>query len=125
MRAAFGIIASLTMMMSTFAQAQENGSEVFKKCRACHQIGPEAKNAVGPRRTGIVGRKAASAEGFNYSDAMKAAATNGVIWDEVTIDKYLASPKGFIPGNKMIFVGIPDEADRRDVIAYLKSAGGP
>lgn len=97
------------------AQDVENGKAVFKKCVACHQFG---KNLVGPDLKGVVGRKAGEAAGFNYSPAMK---NSGVVWDEASLSEYLADPKKKIPGNKMIFPGIKDEAERKDVIAYIAS----
>lgn len=113
------IAAAALAALPTVASAQdvENGKAVFKKCLACHAVGPDAKNKVGPILNGIVGRKAGTVEGFNYSDAMK---NSGKTWDDAALDGYLADPKGFIPGNKMVFVGIKDEKDRKDLIAFLK-----
>ncbi|MGI9506597.1 MAG: c-type cytochrome [Geminicoccaceae bacterium] len=96
------------------------GEKVFKKCKACHVIDKE-KNRLGPHLIGIVGRTAASVEGFKYSKAMQAA---GLTWDEATLDQYLADPKGFVPKNKMAFPGLKKEEDRTNVIAYLKEATG-
>jgi cytochrome c len=101
------------------AQNVANGEEVFKKCRACHQVGPSAKNAVGPLLNGIVGRKAGTIEGFNYSDANKEAGSKGLVWTNAELLKYLESPAAYMPKNKMAFAGLKDEADRKDIIAYL------
>jgi cytochrome c len=98
----------------------DDGAEVFKKCRACHDIGPDAKNKVGPVLNNIVGRKAGSIEGFAYSDANKAAGASGLVWTEDVLFKYLENPLSFMKGTKMAFAGLRDEQDRRDVIAYLK-----
>jgi cytochrome c len=98
----------------------ENGKAIFSKCRACHQIGENAKNMVGPELNGVVGRKAGSVPGFNYSEANK---TSGITWDEKTLHEYLKNPRAKVPGTKMIFVGIPDDQDIDDVIAYLKQFG--
>lgn len=76
---------------------------------------------VGPVLNGIVGRKAGSIEGFNYSDANKIAGEKGLVWTEQELSKYLADPRAFMPGNKMAFAGLKDEQDRADVIAYLKT----
>ena len=77
------------------------GKKVFNKCKVCHSLAA-GDNKIGPTLHGVIGRAAASVEGFSYSDAMKGA---GLTWDEATLDQYLADPKGFIPGNKMAFVG--------------------
>lgn len=100
------------------AQDADAGKSVFGKCRACHTVGEGARNMVGPQLNGIVGRKAATVEGFNYSEPMK---NFGKVWDDETLDAYLADPKGNIPGNKMVFVGIKDETDRKNLIAFLKT----
>lgn len=98
----------------------EEGAEVFKKCRACHDVGPEAKNKVGPILNGIIGRAAGTIEGYNYSDANKQAGAKGLVWTEEVMFKYLENPLSFMPGTKMAFAGVKDEQDRKDVIAYLK-----
>ena len=100
----------------------EEGAEVFKKCRACHDIGANAKNKVGPLLNDIFGRKAGTIEGFAYSDANKTAGAGGLVWTEEVMFKYLENPLTFMPGTKMAFAGLKDAQDRKDVIAYLKSA---
>lgn len=113
--------AALTFAGHAHAQDAEAGAEVFKKCRACHQVGADAKNLVGPVLNGIVGRKAGSIEGFNYSEANKEAGGKGLVWTEAELDKYLEAPAKYMPKNKMAFVGVKDEKDRKDVIAFLKA----
>jgi cytochrome c len=115
-----GAIAGLSAAMlasPVSAQDAENGADVFKKCRACHQVGENAKNAVGPVLNGLIGRKAGSVEGFNYSDANK---HSGFTWDEETFAKYIKDPRGVMPGTKMAFAGIKDPEDIKDLTAYLK-----
>ena len=97
----------------------EAGKKVFNKCKICHTL-EAGVNKVGPSLAGIVGRPAAAVEGFKYSEAMTGS---GLTWDAATIDQYLADPKGFVPGNKMAFVGLKKEDDRANVIAYLQSGG--
>lgn len=97
------------------------GEKVYAKCKACHMVGPDAKNRVGPTLNGIVGRTAGTVEGFKYSDAVMAKNAEGFVWTEENIDAYLADPKGFLPGNKMTFPGLKKEDDRENVIAYLKT----
>ncbi len=94
------------------------GKKVFAKCKACHQL-QAGKNGVGPSLHGLFGRKSGTAEGFKYSDAMKEKA---VTWNEETLAAYLANPKGYVPGNKMVFPGIKKESELADIIAYLKEA---
>jgi cytochrome c len=92
------------------------GEKAYAVCKACHRVGEGAKNAVGPTLNGVVGRPAASVEGFNYSDAMK---DSGITWDEANLAEYLKNPKQKIPGNKMAFPGVRDDAKIADIIAYL------
>jgi len=98
----------------------EAGKQVFKKCHACHNVGEGARNAVGPILNGVVGRKAGSVEGYNYSEANK---SSGITWDEATLDVYLKDPRAKVPGTKMSFPGLPSDTDRANVIAYLATFG--
>lgn len=97
------------------------GKLVFRKCAACHTV-QAGRNRVGPSLAGIVGRPAGTVEGFKYSEAMKAFGAGGAVWDDAALDAYLANPKGFIKGNKMVFLGLKLAQERADVIAYLKTA---
>jgi len=101
------------------AQAQDaaNGEKVFAQCRACHQVGPTAKNAVGPHLNGLFGRTAGSVEGYNYSPANKGS---GITWDEAVFKEYIKDPKAKIPGTKMVYAGLKDEKRIDDLTAYLK-----
>ncbi len=101
------------------AQAQDAaaGERVFAQCRACHQVGETAKNAVGPVLNGLFGRKAGTVEGYSYSPANK---NSGLTWDEATFRDYIKDPKAKIPGTKMVYAGLKDEARIKDLIAYLK-----
>jgi cytochrome c len=102
------------------AQDAALGEKVFLKCRACHQIGEGAKNAVGPVLNGIVGRHAGTYPDYNYSDANK---DSGITWDEAELKDYLKNPRAKVPGTKMIFPGLPKDEDIDNVIAYLKQFG--
>ena len=95
----------------------EAGKAVFKKCALCHTT-EAGKNKIGPSLFGVVGRKAASLESYNYSDAMKKYDN---AWDPQTLNTYLADPRAVVPGTKMIFPGIKEEKERQDVIAYLET----
>ena len=121
MRATLFTLALVTMPFiagGAYAQDATAGEQVFKKCKACHQIGPNAHNAVGPNLTGVVGRKAGTAPDYNYSDANK---NSGLTWDEATLKVYLKNPQAKVPGTKMSFPGLPNDADIDNIIAYLKT----
>jgi cytochrome c len=115
------LMASLASVAVAQDASVEEGAEVFKKCRACHDVGPGAKNKVGPPLNGILGRKAGTIDGFAYSDANKASGAKGLTWTEDVLFKYLENPLTFMPGTKMAFAGLKDPQDRKDLIAYLKT----
>src|ERR671920_1564354 len=91
---------------AALAQDAAAGEKTFAQCRACHQVGPTAKNAVGPVLNGVIGRKAGTVEGYNYSPANK---NSGITWDEATFSEYIKDPKGKIPGTKMVYAGLKDD----------------
>ena len=97
------------------------GEELFGKCSGCHQIGPEAKNRVGPHLNGIFGRSAAGIEDFSYSKAFERAGSKGLEWHLDTLDAFLENPKALVPGTRMSFRGFDNAEDRADVLAYLRS----
>jgi cytochrome c len=114
------IAAGMVMLGSgaaSAAGAPAQGAKVFNQCKICHSV-TEPKNKIGPHLVGIIGRPAGSVEGFSYSEAMK---DSGIVWDEATLDKFLADPKAVVPHTKMAFAGLKKDEDRTDVIAYLKS----
>lgn len=119
--------AAALLVAATVAQAWaadasvENGAEVFKKCRACHDVGSNARNKIGPILNDLFGRKAGTIPGFTYSPANHKAGEAGWVWTEQTLMQYLENPKEAMPGNIMAFAGLRDEQDRRDLIAYLKT----
>ena len=105
---------------SALAQDVAAGEQSFKKCIACHAVGDGAKNKVGPELNGLDGRHSGSAEGFNYSDANK---NSGITWSEETFRDYIKDPRAKIPGTKMVFAGIKNEQETKDLWAYLKQFG--
>jgi cytochrome c len=109
--AAFVLAGSLG---AASAQDAALGEKVFLKCKACHQIGEGAKDAVGPVLNGVVGRKAGTYPDYSYSDVNK---NSGVTWDVATLKEYLKNPRAKVPGTKMIFPGSPKDADIDNVIA--------
>jgi cytochrome c len=120
-----GILAALCLGASAgFAMADGDvveGEKVFQRCVSCHNP-TENINQYGPILKGVVGRPVASVEGFGYSNAMKAFAATGAVWDEATLDIFLKSPFNFIKGNNMRLVPpVRRDAERKDLIAFLKA----
>jgi cytochrome c len=98
-------------------RAEEDGDRLFRNtCGICHTLQP-GQNRLGPSLAGIVGRKAGTVAGFDYSEANK---NSNVIWDEAQLDQYLTNPKQFMPGTKMIYPGMKDAEQRKALIAYLR-----
>jgi cytochrome c len=97
-----------------YAQDAEHGKTVFKACAACHAT--DHANRVGPGLEGIIGRKAGTAPGFGYSNAMK---KSDIVWDTKILDAYLESPQQVVPGNRMPYAGLKNATDRTDLVAYL------
>ncbi len=93
------------------------GEKVFAACRTCH-VFDEGVNRVGPSLHKVVGRKAGSVAGFNYSDANK---NSGITWTPDVLFDYLKDPKAYVPGTKMAFPGVKDDQKRADLVAYLEA----
>jgi cytochrome c len=116
------LIGLLTVAMAHPADAAgdpEAGAQVFRTCSACHTLEPGV-HRTGPSLAGLFGRKAGTGEDFHrYSDALRSA---DLVWREDTLNRFLADPQAFLPGNRMTFPGIADAQGRADVIAYLQTA---
>ena len=93
------------------------GEQVYARCLACHALG---RDRVGPHHCGLFGRLAGSVQGFNYSTAMK---RSKIVWNDKTLDRFLAAPLKMVPGSSMTYDGVADPTERSDLIAYLKKAG--
>jgi cytochrome c len=102
------------------AQDLAAGATSFKKCAACHDVGETAKNKVGPILNGLPGRKSGSIPGYSYSDANK---NSGITWDEATFLEYIKDPKAKVPNTKMVFAGIKNEAEAKNLWAFLNQYG--
>ena len=114
-----GVLLLCALFTQQSAQAggdPARGEEIYRRCMACHSI---EHDLVGPHHAGLFGRKAGSLPGYDYSPAMRAA---GWIWDAATLDRFLANPRGVVPGTKMGFAGVQDPDERADLIAYLQRA---
>jgi cytochrome c len=117
------VAAALTLIAFVApAQAQDAaaGEKIFVQCRACHQVGETAKNAVGPLLNGLFGRKSGTIDGYNYSEANK---SSGIVWDETVFAEYIQNPRAKIPGTKMIYAGLKEEKRIKDLTAFLKQYG--
>ncbi len=99
----------------------KQGEKAFQSCSACHGLGENVTSDVGPKLDGIVGRIAGSIDGYQYSKAMRKAFEAGLVWNAYRLDAYIAAPGRFMEGNKMAFIGLDDETQRRNLIAYLKT----
>jgi cytochrome c len=114
------LTATFLSLMSAAVVAQDEGKLAFNNsCRTCHSVNA-GDNRLGPTLNGVVGRKAgAVAEYPNYSQAMK---SSGVVWDEATLDKFIAKPEAVVPNNNMKpYAGLPDADVRKQIIAFLKT----
>jgi cytochrome c len=120
------VLAGLMALPLVAGQAFASDGEkvVGSKCKACHDITDAQKAKVGPPLWGVAGRKVATAETYlkKYSKEMAAKGEEGMVWDDANLDKFLASPKDFVPKTKMMFKGLTDE-DRAAAITYLKTLG--
>jgi cytochrome c len=99
------------------AQDLAAGATSFKKCVSCHDLGETAKNKVGPLLNGLEGRKSGTIAGYNYSDANK---NSGITWNEATFLEYIKDPKAKIPNTKMVFAGIKNETEAKNLWAHLR-----
>ena len=97
------------------------GKKVYRKCAGCHSLEPGKKKA-GPSLHGMVGHVPGTADGYNFSKAMKAYGESGIVWNEKALDAFLESPRKAVKGTKMGFSGLKTVEQRADVIAYLKQA---
>jgi cytochrome c len=106
-------------VIAQLAQANADaGKDTFKRCQQCHTADKGGRNLVGPNLWGVVGRKVGQAQGFPYSEGMK---SHGGEWTWEQLATYLHDPKAAVPGNKMAFPGIKDDAELADLLAYLRS----
>ena len=128
------IFTSVTAFTTIPASAGDaaKGEAIFKKCAACHQVGPEAENKVGPILTGVVGRAVASVEGYKYGKSIVAYGETGATWTEEELFDWLANPKKYLrakledkKAKSKMSAKLKKEDERKDVIAYLATFSEP
>ena len=96
----------------------DTGKKAAQKCAICHSFDKGGANKIGPNLWGIVNGPHAHAPGFAFSDAIRKMPGN---WDYEALNQFIANPKGYAPGTKMAFAGVPRAAERADIIAFLRS----
>jgi cytochrome c len=118
LRFALGI-ASLALLPSWVTAADaERGRRLFEQCAACHVL-TQGEQELGPHLKGLFGRKAGSLEDFRYSPAMRRST---LVWDRANLDRFIADPQGELRGTRMPYSGMPDPADREDLLDFLERA---
>lgn len=118
------LAAIAALLVSAFPAAAQDaaaGEKLFSKCKACHMVGEEAKNRVGPQLNNVFGRAAGTGEGFKYSPAMTKAGEGGLVWDAETLKAFLTDPKGTVKGTKMAFAGLKKDEDLTNIVTYLQT----
>lgn len=117
--AAASLIAVGMLSSQAFAAGDPvKGAAVFKRCAVCHNVEKDGGNGVGPNLFGIVGRKSATVDGFNYSAPMK---NSHIVWTEDNLAKWSAGPAKMVPGTKMAFGGIAQKSQIADLVEYLET----
>jgi cytochrome c len=120
-RALVAATATAALAWGNVARADEDatrGAKRFEECAACHKLEAGA-NDVGPSLHGLFNRKAGDLADFRYSPALR---RSGIVWTAQTLDTFLADPQKAVPANRMPYAGLPEAADRADLIAYLQQA---
>ena len=102
---------------ATDTEAYARGAVVYERCAACHAL---QTDRTGPRHCGLIGRRAGSVPGFDYSPAMR---NSGIVWTEANLDRFLRAPMEVVPGTAMGYDGIKNDTERHDLIVFLRLAG--
>jgi cytochrome c len=114
---AYSLAAAAALSFGSANAADDLGKKTFETCAACHSL-KAGENGTGPNLHNIVGRTAGSEAGFRFSGPMK---RSGITWDEKNLTDFLRAPQEKIPGNRMPFSGVPDEAALKAVVQYLET----
>ena len=112
------VLAPTTAFSKGHEGDPEKGKRIFRLCAGCHSLKP-GEIRVGPPLAGLLGRKAGSVPNYRYSMGLKSA---DFVWNEKSLDAWLANPRNLVPGNRMLFMGLRKAKHRADVIAFLKEA---
>ena len=119
-----GHLVALSLMLGGACTAAtvdiDAGERVFQKCKACHQVGADAKHRSGPHLNALFGRKAGGLDDFRYSASFEQAGADGLEWHADTLDTFLENPRAMARGTRMSFRGLKDAQDRANLIAYLR-----
>jgi cytochrome c len=124
MRSLLSLMLMCVLITPTFAAEGDlgRGRQAFRACMPCHSLAPD-RNMTGPSLAGLWGRRAGSLESFErYSPALRAA---DIVWNEASLDPWMADPAHMVPGNRMSFAGIKDDQTRTDLITFLRQATVP
>lgn len=121
------VAGCLFLLSASAAAAQgdpQRGERAFSKCSACHSV-DKPRTRLGPHLMGVAGRAAGSVADYKYSEGMKNAAANGLVWTDEKLHAFLFSPKSTVPGTSMRFFGLWSDSEIDDLIAYLKTVPAP
>jgi len=119
MRLILWLLPPLLAAAGPSAAQEARGKRLFLQCQACHTLEKGAPHKVGPNLHAFVGKPPAKQAGYKYSPAL---ANAKIVWDEATLDRWLARPSAVVPGNKMVYGGMAKPEDRKALIAYLREA---
>ena len=119
--AVFAVLFVCADVRASDGEAHVRGRELFSKCERCHELNPERGNRIGPNLFNVIGRPAASVEGFGYSQGMRDVASGGLVWTRENLDRFLTDPRSVVRRTSMSFRGLDDDGERADIIAFLST----
>ncbi|SDW60852.1 c-type cytochrome [Litoreibacter albidus] len=114
------LVAAAWLAAGAVGAAEGGDASVFARCAGCHEVGPAAKDRIGPHLNGLFGRRAGAHAGFAYSESMQRAGNDGLIWTAATLDAYIENPRALVSKTRMSFRGLASAQDRADLLAYLR-----